>query len=107
MNKTIYISGPITYRPDYKRHFNAMEAKLLTHGFKVLNPAVLPAGLSNDQYMQIDLAMIDAADAVILLPGWEASKGANIEADYAVYTRKPVYLSLEGLLLAEGGGQND
>lgn len=100
--KTIYISGPITNRPDYKRHFKAMEAKLLTHGFKALNPSVLPAGLDDGQYMRIDLAMVDAADAVVLLPGWEVSKGARIEADYAVYTRKPVYLSLEGLLQAEG-----
>lgn len=106
MGKTVYISGPITNRPDYKRHFGAMKVKLLTHGYTVLNPAVLPAGLDDGQYMRIDLAMIDAADAVVLLPGWEMSKGSKIEADYAIYTRKPVYLSLEELLQAEGGDVN-
>lgn len=100
--KVIYISGPITGNPHYHAEFGAEEARLLGAGFKVLNPAKLPQGLSNEQYMRIDLAMIDAADAVVLLPGWEASKGSKIEADYAVYTRKPVYLSLEGLLQAEG-----
>ena len=100
--KVIYISGPITGRPDYMRDFNKMETQLTVRGFIPLNPAHLPKGMRNGQYMRICMAMIDAADAVVLLPDWQNSFGAKLEADYCNYTGKPAYLSLEGLLEKEG-----
>lgn len=102
MKKVIYISGPITNDSDYMRKFNKMETELTVRGFIPLNPAHQPKGMNNGQYMRICMAMIDAADAVVLLPGWQDSFGAKLEADYCRYTGKPAYLSLEGLLEKEG-----
>ena len=86
--KIIYISGPITGVPEYWRSFFAVEVKLVEQGFIVLNPARLPAGMTNEQYMRINFAMIDAADAVYFLPGWENSKGATLERNYCEYIGK-------------------
>lgn len=100
--KVIYIAGPIAYNPDYKRDFNRMENELIVKGYVVLNPAKLPQGLTNEQYARIDFAMIDAADAVVLLPNWADSQGASLEANYCRYIGKPVYFSVEALPREEG-----
>lgn len=86
---TVYISGPITGVKDYWQAFEAADDKLSSRGFAVLNPARLPKGMTDEQYMRIDLAMIDAADAVYFLKGWENSRGARIEHSYCDYTNKP------------------
>lgn len=104
--KVIYISGPITNNPDYQRDFNRMENELQVEGYTVLNPAKLPQGLTDAQYTRIDLAMIDAADAVVLLPKWAESQGSMLEVQYCRYTGKPVYLSVEGLLKDKEVGVN-
>lgn len=96
--KVIYIAGKITGNPDYKREFNQAENRLQVEGYTVLNPAHLPEGLSPAQYMRICFAMIDDADAVLLLPNWQNSPGARLEADYCLYTNKTAYLSIEALL---------
>lgn len=89
-SKVIYLSGPITEDPDYKKKFNNVEALLSGGlGHKVLNPAVLPAGMTEAQYMRIDLAMLDSADVVVFLPGWAESRGACLEWSYCRKTGKP------------------
>lgn len=96
--KVIYIAGPITGVLDYQRKFNQVENELIVAGYTVLNPSKLPQGLSYEQYARIDFAMIDAADAVVLLPKCEESQGARLEVDYCRYTGKTVYLSAKALI---------
>lgn len=93
--KVIYIAGPITGVPEYYKAFEAMEDNLSAMGYIPLSPSRLPTGMSNEQYMRICFAMIDAADAVIFLRGWENSEGARLEKDYCIYTEKPAFLHAE------------
>ena len=86
----VFISGPITGHPDYKENFGAAARHLKRSGYKVLNPAELPEGLTPADYMRICLSMVDTADAVATLPGCLYSRGANIEVLYATYIGKPV-----------------
>ena len=46
--------------------------------------------MSNAQYMKICTAMIDNADAMLMLPNWEDSHGAKVEYRYAECIEKPV-----------------
>ena len=75
---------------NYRERFDAAERAAKGFDWVVLNPATLPKGLPNEQYLPICLRMIDAADAVLLLDGWEQSKGATIEKMYAEYQGKRI-----------------
>jgi hypothetical protein len=92
--KIIFISGPITGVPEYYKAFEAMEDELSALGYIPLSPSRLPVGMSNEKYTRICLAMIDSADAVIFLKGWENSEGSKLEKDYCLYTLKPAFVDL-------------
>lgn len=87
--KVVFISGPITGVERYWEAFEAAEDELLAVGYIPLSPAHLPLGMSNKQYQRICMAMIDSADAVLFLPGWQRSQGASLENTYCRYTGKP------------------
>lgn len=84
----IYIAGPITGIFNYKEEFFKREITLRNMGHIVINPSYLPAGLCN--YMPICKAMIDQADAVYFMSGWENSIGANEEHKYAKEKNKQI-----------------
>lgn len=70
--------GADDWLSDYNRAaFNAKASELMSEGHIVLNPAVLPGGLCQSEYMDICLAMVRSADAIYLLKGWEASAGST------------------------------
>ena len=71
--KAIYIAGKITGYPQYKEKFQRAEETLKGWGYVVLNPAVLPAGLTQEEYMHICYAMIDVAETVFFLNNWQIS----------------------------------
>lgn len=93
MNFVIYIAGPMSGIEEYNRPaFRDAEMKLLMLGenVTVLNPAVLPVSLPDKAYMPICLAMVEQADMLVLLPGWEDSEGAILEKNYALRQEKMV-----------------
>lgn len=76
----IYIAGPMTGYHDFNRAaFNAVAEGISAEGDVALNPAILPNGLSQREYMDVCVAMIRCADAIHMLPGWEKSEGAVAE----------------------------
>ncbi|HIF3098365.1 TPA: DUF4406 domain-containing protein [Salmonella enterica] len=80
----IYIAGHMTGLEDFNRTAFTMAAtRLRTQGHTVLNPAMLPDGLTYEHYMDIGLAMLRGADEIYLLDGWEDSEGAKREFSLA------------------------
>src|SRR5262245_48249663 len=84
--KIIYVSGPMTGQQDYNRPlFNRITERLQRAGFNVYNPAELGKSDWNwIDYMKRDLRWLLESDAILLLPGYEASKGAALEHRVAV-----------------------
>lgn len=85
MRLKTYIAGPMTgidklNRPAFQAAAEQLHRDL---GRVVINPATLPDGLTQAEYMDICLAMIRSADTVYLLRGWEQSEGAMAEYHYA------------------------
>lgn len=82
---TVYISGAMTGKPGFNfPEFFSWEAMLRQcYRCKVLNPAKHEPGLSYEQYMEIDLAMVRAASHVMLLKGWDESRGSRLEKEEA------------------------
>ncbi len=93
--KVIYLAGPITGVADYWEPFYKADAELTAKGFIVLNPARLPQGMTNAQYMRICESMMDCADAVLMLPGWRNSKGATLEWTRCKYIYKHVIFDIK------------
>lgn len=97
----IYIAGKITGDRKYKTKFREAAKVLETQGHVVLNPATLPLGLEERDYIRIGLAMLDAADMAVFLPDYRESAGAMVEWSYCKRTGKDCALFLE----AAGGGR--
>ena len=90
MKTIIYLAGPISgpLMTENRERFHNVEARVLAKWFGnvekvILNPATLPLGLTEQDYMSIGIQMLFVADVVVMLEGWEQSVGARIEFDLA------------------------
>ena len=97
IGSVVYLAGPMTKIKGYNREkfTEAEEYFTKVHDCRVINPGKLPIGLRNYQYMPICLAMINTADTVAMLPGWEESEGAKTEKQYAEYMGKRIVYLVE------------
>lgn len=88
--KKIYIAGKITGCEAYKTKFFWCAARFDSNEYIVLNPAELPASMTNSDYMRICFSMIDSADVVYFMKDWKDSKGATLEHQYCEYIGKEI-----------------
>lgn len=102
---TIYLSGPMRDQPRY--NFDAFEAAakdLRSKGWNVISPHEMDieVGFNPDNdvpdeeffnaAMKRDvLAIVEAADAIAMLPGWLRSTGSMAEAWLAKWKHIPIY----------------
>ncbi|EEJ4190061.1 DUF4406 domain-containing protein [Salmonella enterica subsp. diarizonae] len=76
----VYIAGPMSGLPNFNRdRFNEVAGLVVESGNIPLNPATLPDGLPERDYMAVGIAMLQCADAIYLIEGWEKSAGARAE----------------------------
>ena len=86
MTKTIYISGPMTGMPDLNfPAFHAAAKMLRDLGHEVVNPAELNPDhtMPWGECMRKDIAALVTCDTIVLLPGWQQSRGATLEQHIA------------------------
>jgi len=98
MKRRIYLSGGMSgvERADYVRRFGEAERILRRHGYGCINPCrvwacrwpciymamewVLGKRLAYAAVLAYDLILLmTRADGIAMLPGWRASRGAQIE----------------------------
>ena len=79
----LYLAGPMTgYFRQNRPAFQAEAARLRALGFDVVSPDELnPEGACDDWLacMRVDIKHAVDCDGVVLLDGWEQSRGAPIE----------------------------
>lgn len=82
----IYISGPMSGLPEFNfPAFTEAAKKLRELGHIVISPhEIEQPALTWEACMRQDIKQLMDADMVVVLPGWEKSKGANIEVDIAI-----------------------
>lgn len=90
----VYLAGPMTGIPEFNfPAFNAA-AEALREFHEVINPAENDGGDASKSwayYMRQDIQHVLSVDAVVLLPGWRASRGANLEVTIATALEIPVW----------------
>jgi hypothetical protein len=92
---TIYLAGQMSGLDGYGFDRFAEATQVLRDiGVVVLSPAETAGGVAHlprDWYFRFDFAVIGVCDAVVVLPSWTKSQGAQAEVVHAVEIGVPIY----------------
>lgn len=80
--KRVYIAGPMTGLPEFNHPAFHIAAQIWRElGYEVENPAENPPPACDSwaAWMRLALAQLLRCDAIVLLTGWQQSRGAQIE----------------------------
>ena len=112
MNKRIYIAGAMSsssclqFLENLRRGIR-VSAELVLNGYHPFSPFIdfqFFLALRNDEKITIEMiqaysmAWLEVSEAVLVLPGWESSKGTVAEVARAQELGIPVYYSMEELI---------
>ena len=82
----VYVAGPMTGLPGFNYSaFNRAAAWLRAQGLHVENPAENKAPVDAEwiDWMRLAISQLIKCDAIILLNGWQQSRGATVEYERA------------------------
>lgn len=80
----VYLSGPMSGLSESNfPAFHQWAAHLREQGHEVVNPAELQYPGTWELCLRNDLRELCTCDAIALMPGWESSRGANLELHVA------------------------
>ena len=90
---SVYISGSISGRDrlDAEYHFKSVQDKIEEEDRYVYNPMEFKERDSWEDYMRDGLAALVDADAIVMLEGWQESRGACLERHVAFELNIPIY----------------
>ena len=88
----IYLSRPMAgYEENNHPAFEKECQRLRKAGFDVVSPHELEAADESwDSWLRADLREMLTCEAVVTLPGWQASRGARLETSVAIMVGMPV-----------------
>ena len=92
----VYLSGPISNNPEATEQFEGAEQSVLVWADEVLNPMIFGENEEWAWVMREALTLMLEADAIYMLRGWGASKGAILERFLAQELEIPVFYQEKG-----------
>ena len=101
--KKVFLSGPMTGYPGYNFYkFNTIEKELVDAGIECVNPVHI-CKKYKEEHVLADKAVFDkmiaeeqeaerGCDAILLLDGWQMSKGVRLELKIALEMDMQIFL---------------
>lgn len=90
----LYVSGPMTGLPEWNfPAFNTAAAKVRSLGYEAVNPVDINPDPATpwEMCLRSDLKALCDCDGIVMIHGWEHSKGAHLELMVAHRLAMPVF----------------
>ena len=105
--KVIYVAGPFRAENAWEIEQNIRRAETLAlevwrAGFAAIcphtNTRFFQGAAPDEVWLQGDISILNCCDGIIMVPGWETSKGAKAEEYNAKYNKIPRFYDINELI---------